>query len=186
MSEVRREAVLEATASLLDEVGVSALTIRQVAERAGVAQGSVFLYADSKADLVNQVYGLRIAQQWHGLLDTVSTQSPLDRVEAFYLGCVDMFYADLENVQAFYQTMANNIGSPLPLVDSLNERVYATLLDAKRAGLLRPEIDLDVLQYSYQGLYANIIRLSGIGKSREDTRRIIGESMKQLRHGVAA
>ena len=186
MAEVRREAVLEATAALLDEVGVSSLTIRQVAERAGVAQGSVFLYAESKADLVNQVYGLRIAEHWHTLLDSLADERPLDRVEAFYLGCVDAFYDDLDNVMAFYQTMANSIGTGLPMVDKLNARIHAILVEAEQAGDLRAGVDVDVLEYSYEGLYANVIRLSGAGKSREETRRIIGASMTQLRDGISA
>lgn len=186
MAEVRREAVLEATAALLDEVGVSSLTIRQVAERAGVAQGSVFLYAENKADLVNQVYGLRIAEHWHALLDSLADERPLDRVEAFYLGCVDAFYDDLDNVMAFYQTMANSIGTGLPIVDKLNARIHGILVEAEQAGDLRADVDVDVLEYSYEGLYANVIRLSGAGKSREEARRIIGTSMTQLRNGIAA
>jgi AcrR family transcriptional regulator len=185
MSEVRRVAVLDATASLLDEVGVAALTVRQVAQRAGVAQGSVFLYAESKADLLNKVYGRRIAQQWHVLLDELSNEQPLDRVEKFYLGCVDIFYGDLENVLAFYRELGGNAANRLDAVGRLLDRVRDVLYAAAHSGGLRSGTDVEVLAYSYQGLYSNVISLASTGTDHATARRIIAESMKQLRSGVA-
>lgn len=186
MSEARREAVLRATSELLDEIGVAALTIRQVAERAGVAQGSVFLYAENKADLVNQVYGSRIATRWHQLMTELSTEAPLDRVEKFYLGCVEIFYEDLDNVQAFYAAISSDAGHPLPSVDRINERVGEAILDAEQSGALRAGVDLEALIFSYQGLYSNVLRLARAGASLDRARRITRESLKQLRNGITA
>lgn len=184
MSEVRREAVLTATAALLDEVGVAALTIRDVARRAGVAQGSVFLYAENKADLVNQVYGQRIADEWHRLFDRLASRPPLDRVEEFYLGCVDVFYGDLENVQALYRALEGHQGRRLESVDLILARVRGALGEAAAEGALRPDIDVEVLALSYQGLYSNVIPLARLGTEHSETRRIIGESLRQLRLGI--
>lgn len=183
-SEVRRDTVLQATSELLDELGIAALTVRQVAERAGVAQGSVFLYADSKAHLVNQVFGTRIARRWHLLLDDLASQEPLDRVEQFYLGCVDIFYNDLENVQAFYREMARSLTVRLDIVEDLLQRIRDALTEAKQHGHIRSDVDVEVLAYSYQGLYSNVIELSNLGRTQIESRRIIGESMRQLRYGV--
>ncbi|WP_072801606.1 TetR/AcrR family transcriptional regulator [Rhodococcoides yunnanense] len=184
-SEARREAVLRATGTLLDEVGVAALTIREVALRAGVAQGTVFLYADNKAHLVNQVFGQRIADKWHALFTESEGKRPLDRVEHFYLGCVDIFYADLANVQALYRALASHDGGRLDSVDRVLERVHSTLKDAALQGDLVPDSDVDVLALSYQGLYSNIIQLAAVDTPHAEAKRIIGESMRQLRNGVA-
>lgn len=186
MSEARREAVLRATETLLDEVGVAALTIREVALRAGVAQGSVFLYAENKTDLVNQVYGQRIADKWHALFDESVDRPPLDRVEHFYLGCVDIFYGDLDNVQALYRALSSHTGRRLPSVDQLLDRVRVELERAAHQGDLLPGVDVDVLALSYQGLYANVIPLAQIGTEHAETRRIVAESLKQLRNGITA
>lgn len=184
MSEARRMSVLRATSELLDEVGVAALTIRDVAARAGVAQGTVFLYAESKADLVNQVYGQRIADRWHALLDSLADEAPLDRVEHFYLGCVDLFYADLENVQALYRALEGHVGRRLASVDQLLERIRGSLSEASASGALRDGVDVDVLALSLQGLYSNVIPLARAGTSHAETQRIIAESLRQLRRGV--
>lgn len=186
MSEVRREAVLDATAALLDEVGVAAVTIREVAQRAGVAQGTVFLYAESKADLVNQVYGQQIADRWHALFDDLEAEQPLERVEKFYLGCVDIFFSDLENVQALYRALESHAGRRLESVDRLLERVRAALNEAAAQGQLRADVDVAVLALSYQGLYANVIPLSRLGTSHAEARRMIAESMRQLHDGIAS
>src|SRR4051812_50101602 len=58
-----REAILEATLALLRERGVARLTTRDVAERAGVSEASVYYHYTDKAGLLRAVFeaGLRRA-----------------------------------------------------------------------------------------------------------------------------
>jgi AcrR family transcriptional regulator len=51
-----REAILEATLALLREVGVARLTTRDVAERAGVSEASVYYHYADKAGLLRAVF----------------------------------------------------------------------------------------------------------------------------------
>lgn len=50
--DVRRRQILDATAALLLDDGYEALTVSKVAARAGVAKGTVYLYFDSKQELL--------------------------------------------------------------------------------------------------------------------------------------
>lgn len=50
--DVRREQLLDATEQLLDERGIKALTVADVAARAGVAKGTTYLYFPSKDALI--------------------------------------------------------------------------------------------------------------------------------------
>jgi len=50
--EVRREQLLDAAAAVMVEKGFASMTVADVAERAGVAKGTVYLYFDTKEDLV--------------------------------------------------------------------------------------------------------------------------------------
>ena len=50
-----RQRVLDAARDLFDEVGYEAATIRTIADRAGVAVGSVFTTFSSKAEILSQV-----------------------------------------------------------------------------------------------------------------------------------
>src|SRR5215470_17167628 len=51
-----REAILEATLALLRERGVARLTTRDVAERAGVSEASVYYHYTDKAGLLRAVF----------------------------------------------------------------------------------------------------------------------------------
>ena len=52
----KREAILAAAAELFDDRGYAATTMEAVAERAGIAKGSVYNYFQSKHDLFDQVF----------------------------------------------------------------------------------------------------------------------------------
>jgi AcrR family transcriptional regulator len=184
MREVRRGAVLQATEDLLDETGVASLTLRRVAERAGVALGTVFLYADNKADLVHQVYGHRIAARWHALLDDLSDERPLERVEKFFLGCVDIFFDDRENVMAYYRAMSADAFVSLDNVETLMARVRAALEEAIEVGQIAEDVDAEVLGYSYQALYSNVIMLAARGVDHATARKVIAKSIEQFRRGI--
>ncbi|ROQ04635.1 TetR family transcriptional regulator [Rathayibacter sp. PhB93] len=184
MSEVRRGAVMQATEELLEANGVASLTIRQVAERAGVAAGTVFLYADNKADLVHQVYGFQIAQRWHRLFDELEPFSPLIRVEKFFLGCVEIFYDDKDNILAYYQAMATDSLTSLDSVESLIERITDSLRLALESGEISPRIDPEVLAYSYQAVYSNVIMLAARGRDRSASSEVVRASIELIRYGI--
>src|SRR6478736_4053709 len=52
----KRERLRNAAAKLFESVGFEATTTRAIAEHAGVASGTVFLYAEDKADLLFLVF----------------------------------------------------------------------------------------------------------------------------------
>ena len=54
-SEVRREAILAAAARVIAQRGLTAPTA-EIAKEAGVSNGSLFTYFETKADLLNQLY----------------------------------------------------------------------------------------------------------------------------------
>ncbi|MCH0538164.1 TetR/AcrR family transcriptional regulator [Streptomyces sp. MUM 203J] len=62
--DVRRRQILDATAALLLEDGYEALTVSKVAARAGVAKGTVYLYFDSKQELLAALQG----EMWDRML----------------------------------------------------------------------------------------------------------------------
>lgn len=185
-SKARRDAVLRATSDVLDEVGVGALTIRQVAERAGVSPGTIFLYAASKSDLVMQVFGQRISDAWHRLLDELSDEPPLERVEQFYLSCVDMFYADFDNVRAFYREMAAKSAPEHEGVARLLKRLRDALAEAREIGQIRADVDVKVLAVGYEGAYSMVIPLADRGIEQAENKRILAGCLELLRYGVVA
>jgi|SRR6516162_4134204 AcrR family transcriptional regulator len=71
----RREAILAAACNALAENGIAAVQIIPVAERAGIAAGTVYRYFPSKADLLAAVVRT-ISEQEIAALDGASSQAP--------------------------------------------------------------------------------------------------------------
>ncbi|MDO3383615.1 TetR/AcrR family transcriptional regulator [Gilvimarinus algae] len=56
MADDKRRAILYATLCLLSERGFHGFSMKQLAERAGVAAGTIYLYFRDKEDLIRQLY----------------------------------------------------------------------------------------------------------------------------------
>ncbi len=105
--EVRRSQLLDAAAALLVEKGLAATTVADVAQRAGVAKGTVYLYFDTKEDLIA---GLQ-ARYNQGLVDLVrglneSTGNEMARLEAFLRATVDFHVAERDLHQVLFHQAA--------------------------------------------------------------------------------
>ena len=74
LSDDKRTAILEAAAEVVAALGVSAPTAK-IAKAAGVAEGTVFTYFDTKHELLNQLY-LEIKTD---LRDAMMTGYPSDK-----------------------------------------------------------------------------------------------------------
>ncbi|MFT4772008.1 MAG: AcrR family transcriptional regulator [Cryomorphaceae bacterium] len=55
-SELKREALVKATISLVNNSGFHAAPMSKIAKTAGVSPGTIYLYFENKQDLINQVY----------------------------------------------------------------------------------------------------------------------------------
>lgn len=98
--EARRQAIVLATAELIVEVGVDAITHRMVAARAGVPLGATTQYFDTLDDLRDAALRLLIAHietQLQGLRETIEANGPAPEVIAAYLSAM---LADAPGVQA--------------------------------------------------------------------------------------
>lgn len=66
--EVRRRAILSAASRVFGAGDYHAITVAQVAERAGMAKGTVYLYFDTKEELFLEVAWARL-QEWLAAVD---------------------------------------------------------------------------------------------------------------------
>jgi TetR/AcrR family transcriptional regulator, transcriptional repressor for nem operon len=101
--EVRREQLLDAAATLLVEKGFAAMTVADVAERAGVAKGTVYLYFDTKEALVAGIQ----AKYDHSLVAMArvlneARGSELGRLESYLRATVDFHVAERELHQVLF------------------------------------------------------------------------------------
>ncbi|MGD2105899.1 MAG: helix-turn-helix domain-containing protein, partial [Anaerolineae bacterium] len=60
-AKTRRREILQAAAGLFAEKGYQRTAVKEVAERAGIAPGTIYLYFDSKGDLLVELM-IRLAE----------------------------------------------------------------------------------------------------------------------------
>lgn len=84
--EVRREQILTAAAAVLLERGLNDTTVGDVAQAAGVAKGTIYLYFRSKAELLTELrrrYLDAWLQRFDQQLEQSAAASCLDQLEQF-------------------------------------------------------------------------------------------------------
>jgi AcrR family transcriptional regulator len=82
-SEDKRNAILEAATRVIGAHGLSAPTA-MIAKEAGVSNGSLFAYFETKADLLNRLYVELKAEMAAGALDGLPTESDI-RTQMFHM-----------------------------------------------------------------------------------------------------
>ena len=181
----RREAVFTATWELVETQGFSAVTLRQVAERAGVALGTIFLYAPNKDELLLQVFGERLAARWATFLRSSEGEAPLRRVELFYGDCLTLFFADVDNVGAYYALLLRYPTMKFPEVVDLRARLRHIVREAEDDGSLREASDGTALEQAYYGVFAMAVLEHVHVGDETRTRATMNRSLALLRRGAA-
>src|SRR4051812_10703493 len=136
-----REAILEATLALLRERGVARLTTRDVAERAGVSEASVYYHYTDKAGLLRAVFeaGLQRLQTAALAGDDVLAAFGHE-LETFLEQALPVMTAaqsDAELRDGLAEFMVENDLGPHRGVRTLG----AYLAEGQRAGTVRDDVD---------------------------------------------
>ena len=95
LPEVRREQILDAAATVFLDRGLAQATMADVAEAAGVAKGTIYLYFDSKSAVLTALRA-RYTSQWlaqSGRLDTPPGRGGHTRQLRSFLGEMYDFHA---------------------------------------------------------------------------------------------
>jgi AcrR family transcriptional regulator len=144
-----REAILEATLALLRERGVARLTTRDVAERAGVSEASVYYHYTDKAGLLRAVFeaGLERLQEaaLGGGLLTFGRELERFLEQALPVLTAAQSDADLRDALAAHM-VANDLG-PHRGIQTLGRY----LADGQRAGSVRADLDPEAAAQLFVG-----------------------------------
>jgi len=89
----KRDDICTAALELFAEQGIEATTTREIAERAGAAEGTLYRHFDGKADLAQSLYRRCTTELREMLVDAVdSSSTPSGRLEAL-VRSIFRFYA---------------------------------------------------------------------------------------------
>jgi len=137
----KRRAILDAALSLFVERGFHGTAVPLVAERAGVAAGTIYRYFDSKEDLVNQLYRelkLSLAASVGDALPARATAR--ERFHAFWRGMLDWALAHPEGYAflEFHSHAAYLDDESRAVQRKTLEAGLSMIESAQRAGAYRP------------------------------------------------
>lgn len=136
----KRDAICSAALELFAEKGIEATTTREIAERAGAAEGTLYRHFEGKDDLAGWLYE-RCTHELHDRLSEAveGLSDPTERLEALVRGVFDFFAAQPTSctylLSARHGDVANgrNGEDPVPPMDLFVE----ALEDGRDQGAFR-------------------------------------------------
>ena len=187
-SRRRVEAVLGAAHELVVEHGSEALTMTEVAARAGVSIGSVYQYFPDKPAILREL-ALRIMERvHHGLVDALagidSAPSAVERVDATLATYHEMFLSEPGIRDIWAATQSDKELQRLDLEDSRdNGRAIARALTPFVAR--RDRDRLEVLCLLHAHLAGSAARLA-LAVGGDEGRALMVEFRRSVRHDLDA
>lgn len=153
-----RERIRVAALELFTRDGFAATTTKAVAERAGVASGTVFIHASDKDDLLFLVMHDEIASTVEGAFETLPANVPLLEQLLHLFGAVIRAYAaNPELALAFVKALPGARGPNGQRVDALTfaflHRVAALVRAAQERGTFSPDVPPLLLAQNAFALY---------------------------------
>jgi AcrR family transcriptional regulator len=168
LPEVRREQILDAAAAVFLDRGLAEATMAEVAEAAGVAKGTVYLYFDSKSVLLTALRA-RYTSQWleqSGRLETPPGRGGYARQLRSFLGAMYDFHAANQRLHHLLFHAAE-VSEDEPL-----EQARAALVRFVTRGAQAGEFTVDDLEetasFLLDGLHGLLLRSLQADRSRRD------------------
>lgn len=146
LREFRERGILDGARHLVAQEGLEKLTIDRVAEEAGIAKGTVYLYYKTKDDLLRAVLGDIFDRLTARMREAIASADAFpDQLRAF----IRAGFFELDAHQAFFRALiARPDASPPPhdesVVRMINEHLAilgSWFEQAKEAGYLRSGVD---------------------------------------------
>jgi len=132
----REEEILEAAASLFAAKGYQRTPVKEIAERAGIAPGTIYLYFDGKRDLLLSIADRTIGQAWN---ETQQQMAGLDK-EAYIATILEGVCEFVEENRAFLRALIPEIWTDQELQDQFFNKILKPLFETG-AGYLQEQIE---------------------------------------------
>ena len=192
LTEARRNQILEAAVAVFASKGFSRATTREIAEVAGVSEGTIYNYFESKADLLAFLV-MRLARLQE--LSESLAQALLEDPAAFFVRIAGNRLGMIAQDQRLFQVVL----SELLVNDELRQRFYGLLLQETIAPLeryvsarvdrgdFRP-LDVALTVRAVQSMFLGFVFLRVLGDNHliQHWDRLPGVISDLVFHGMAA
>ncbi len=152
-----REQVRVDALELFSSAGFDETTTQAIARRAGVASGTVFLYAQDKADLLFLVMHDRLEQAVARSFETLGEGPLIERLMHVFRGVFAMYGESPRMGAAFVRLLPGAIGPNAERVNALTftflQRLGALVADAQARGEVAADLPALACAQNIFGLY---------------------------------
>lgn len=152
----KRDRITEAAISVFAEKGYTSARVADVARKAGVADGTIYLYFRNKEDLLLSIFEEKMGMLLDELADALDgIDDPLERVRVYAKQHFQQLRDNPELAQVFQVELRQSHRflreyRPEKLWDYLN--VFASAIeDGKRAGHFRADVDPFIAKWAFFG-----------------------------------
>ena len=177
----RRKAILDAAASLLVANGLAGTSVDAVAQRAGIAKGTVYLYFESRSDLLAALrsrYAEGLADRARSILEHADPADPGSVTDTFERLAAELLDYVHANQRLYHVLFHEAPGHQEQAREPLRHLVAGLLSQAMDQGALTPT-DAGVLAgFLLDGLHGAMLPLA-----HQDQPRVpasIGEILRRL------
>lgn len=187
MIDATKERILEATTSLIKEIGPEGLTVEAAADRAGVSRKTVYNHFSSKFDLIDGA-----ASAWTDRILAVLSAIADDAELAFVHklnAIVERSYSELKDGARMLSSgpmaaVAERHGFQTALQARLTTFIEEIVQDAIDEGIVRPEFSARRLTFAILSVVAGLAVMDGIEDESFSRIDILKDSLKAFVGGI--
>jgi len=191
--ELRRQALIDAANSVFAERGFDAATTREIAERAGCAEGLIHRYFTGKRGLLLAILDNRSPTIGHefgaGLEDTDRVQTEIEQI---VLHDIEAKWEKRDFMRVCVSQAAIDPELGAAIRDLIQQRqaavIAARLQKHQDAGRIRLDVDIEAIAnvLSGVGFSAGFMQRIAFGLSRDEAVRIAREAARAIARGISA
>jgi AcrR family transcriptional regulator len=177
--DVRRDQILDAAEKVLVERGLGSATIADVADGAGVAKGTVYLYVDSRNDLLAALRARHVDRFKAALGDALRGPAgldPPDRLDRF----VDRFFEYAMAHRDLHHTLFHEAGfTEADGFAAVRAQLTQFVAEGMAAGHFRPADSAAAADFALAGIHSALVATLHAGPG--DVERIRGGAKEMAR-----
>ncbi|WP_280267037.1 TetR/AcrR family transcriptional regulator [Nocardia wallacei] len=163
LAEQRREQIVEAAYEVFTEQGYRATTVSEIARRAGVGQGTVYRYFDSKVEILREVFDWS-AQRGFTALDLEKLAAPVDsfdelavRIDTVATALTDLVDRDPRLLKLLVVEASAADPELQQRVVGLEQMLASRIADALATGIASGRVRADVPARVYGHLLISLV-----------------------------
>ena len=188
----RRQELIDAANAVFAEHGFDCATTREIAERAGCAEGLIHRYFNGKRGLLLAILESKAAHVSDDLLVALpDRKTVLEEVEQLFDWCLNTYWERRDFMRVSVSQAAIDPGIGRSISSGINNRQVTLVRDKlerhRATGRIRPDADLEAIAYSLTGLGFAIAFLFQVcfGEDRRLARRILMQAAESTTRGLA-